>query len=445
MKNVLPIIILLFSVGLAAQEKLNLSLDEAIEFALENNRTVRNAENDIEIAKKQKWETTATGLPQIDVAVDYTNNLKQQVSLIPAEIFGGEPGTFEEVVFGTKHNVTAMATLKQKIFDGSYLVGLQSAKVYLEISKNDKKKTNLDVKKAVIDAYGNVLLAEENIRILEKNKEILEKNVYETQKTYENGLAEEESVEQLQITLAGVESDLSNNMRLRDIAYKMLNITIGADIDTEITLTDHLDDLAIENTIPGLAEQPLLIENNINYKIASNNQRAQELLLKNEKSKALPTLEGYINGGYLAFGDNFNFLKREQEWFGNSAIGLSLNVPIFSSLGRSAATQRMKIELEKAKNDLKETEQQLQLELQRARSDYQFVLEQYQNKKKSLELAERIERKNQVKFSEGMVTSFDLRQAQEQLYTAQQEYLQSMLDIINTKTDLEIVLHNANE
>lgn len=445
MKNILFIITLLLSVGLTAQERLNFSLEEAIQYALEHNRTVLNAENDIEIAKKQKWETTATGLPQIDATVDYQNNLKQQVSLIPAEFFGGEPGTFEEVVFGTKHNVNALATLRQKIFDGSYLVGLQSAKVYLEISENDKRKTDLDVRKAVIDAYGNVLLSEESIEILEKNKAILEKNLYETQKTYENGLAEEESVEQLQITLAGVESDLSNNIRLRDIAYKMLNITIGAPIDTEATLTDDLDDLAIKNTVPGLMEQQFVVENNIDYKIADNNKRSQELLLKNEKSKALPTLDAFINGGYLAFGDDFTFFNSDQEWFGNSMVGLTLNVPIFSSLGRSAATQRMKVELEKAKNNLKEAEQQLRLQQQQAKSDYQFAIEQYETKKRNLELAERIERKNQVKFSEGMASSFDLRQAQEQLYAAQQEYLQSMLDIINAKTELEIVLYNANE
>ncbi|MGS2739727.1 TolC family protein [Sinomicrobium sp. M5D2P17] len=445
MKNILPLLALLLSVSVMAQEKLSFSLDEAIAFALENNRTAMNAENDIEIAKKQKWEATATGLPQISITADYQNNLKQQVSLIPAEIFGGEPGTFEEVIFGTKHNVNTLATLRQKIFDGSYIVGLQSAKVYLEISKNAKKKTDLEVKKSVINAYGNVLLTEENIRILERNKEVLEKNVYETQKTYENGLEEEESVEQLQITLAGVESDLQNSVRLREIAYKMLNITLGAPIETDVTLTDDLDNLTIQNTVPGLVEAQFNIENNIDYKIADNNTKSQELLLKNEKSKGLPTLEGYINGGYLGFGNSFDFFKREQEWFGNSMMGLTLSIPVFSSLGRSAATQRMKVELEKAKNDLKETEQQLQLEIQQAKSDYQFSLEQYQTKKRNLELAERIEQKNQVKFSEGMASSFDLRQAQTQLYTAQQDYLQSMIDIINTKTELELVLHNANE
>ena len=134
---------------------------------------------DIEAANKQKWETIATGLPQIDASIDYQNFLKQQVSLIPAEFFGGNPGEFAEIIFGTKQTVNATATLTQIIFDGSYLVGLQSAKVFLEISKNAKEKTDLEVRKAVINAYGNVLLAEESVTILERNKDVLQKNLNE--------------------------------------------------------------------------------------------------------------------------------------------------------------------------------------------------------------------------------------------------------------------------
>ena len=107
-----------------------------------------------------------------------------------------EPGEFQEVIFGTEQNVNATASLKQLIFDGSYLVGLQSAKVFLEISKNAKEKTDLEVRKAVINAYGNVLLAEESLAILQNNINVLEKNLQETQKIYENGLEEEEKQEQ---------------------------------------------------------------------------------------------------------------------------------------------------------------------------------------------------------------------------------------------------------
>jgi len=441
MKTKLLLIIFLSSLLINAQDKTAFTLNEAINYALENNRTVKNAARDIETAKKRKWETTTMGLPQINASIDYQNWLKQQVSLIPAEFFGGAPGEFVEVAFGTKQTMSASATLSQLLFDGSYLVGLQSAKVFLEISKNAKEKTDLEIRKLVVNAYGNVLMAEESVKILERNITVLKKNLYETSKIYENGLTEEESVEQLQITLTGLDSKLKNTSRLKKLAYQMLNITLGLDVNTETKLTDNLESLTIQNTNLNLLDSDENIENTIDYKIAANDKHAKELLLKLEKSKALPTLSAFINGAYNGNSETFSFAQKNQKWFGSSLFGVGMNIPIFSSGLRSAASQRAKINLEKAEDNLTETEQQLKLQIASAKSNYQFAIEDYQNKKENLNLAERIEKKNQVKFFEGISSSFELRQAQIQLYTAQQQYLQAMLDVINKKTELETVLN----
>ncbi|WP_047548367.1 TolC family protein [Psychroserpens sp. Hel_I_66] len=434
--------LLMVSIGFSQEIPTNLSLQEAIDYALENNRQSKNAALDIEAAKQQKWETTASGLPQISASVDYQNFLKQQVQVIPAEFFGGSPGEFQEVVFGTKQSVNAFATLNQKIFDGSYIVGLQSAKVFLEISKNAKTKTDLEVRKAVIDAYGNVLLTEESVFILERNIAVLEKNLFETTKIYENGLGEEESVEQLQITLSSVKSMLNNTERLKTLAYQMLNITLGLDVYNTLILTDNLETLAENNMSLSLLETEGNPQNTIDYQIAENDTEAKSLMVKLEKSKALPTLNAFVNGGYSSFSDKFNFTNSSQPWFGSSLVGVNLSIPIFSSGMRSAATQRAEINLEKSKIDLTETEQKIKLEIASAKSNYQFAIEDYENKKKNLELAERIENKNQTKFFEGIGSSFELRQAQTQLYTAQQELLQAMLDVINSKAALETALNS---
>lgn len=436
----------MYNIVASSQEQQNytFSLQEAIDFALENNRNAKNAALDIEAAKKQKWETTATGLPQIDAAVDYQNWLKQQVSLVPAEFFGGNEGEFAEVIFGTKHNVNATATLSQLLFDGSYLVGLQSAKVYLKISENAKIKTDLEVRNAVINAYGNVLLSEEGLHIVLKNKKVLEKNLEETRKIYENGLAEEESVEQLEITLSNLNSDLNKLERLHDIAYQMFNISVGLGVNTNTTLTDSLETLTAKNISLELLEADDNVENTIDYQIAENEKVSKELLLKLEKSKYLPTLNAFINGGYAGFSDKFTFTNNNQDWFGSSLVGVSLNIPIFSSFQRSASTQRAQINLEKAEIQLTDIEEHLRLQIATAKTEYQYAIEDYENKKQNLNLAERIEQKNQTKFFEGIASSFDLRQAQTQLYTAQQEYLQAMLDVITKKADLETILNTPN-
>lgn len=450
MKKIISITFLIFAIAANAQESNTVektkqyyafSLEEAINHALVNNYTAINASRDIDAAKKKKWETTAMGLPQVNTSLDYTNNFELQKSLIPAEFFGGNKGEFAEVAFGTKHNMTARATLSQLIFDGSYIVALQASKTYLKYYENAKQKTQVETKEMVINAYGNVLLAEEGIAILEKNKATLEKTLFDTKETFKSGLIEEENVEQLQITLTSIISNLNYNKRLLDISYKMLKITLGIDINDDLKLTDKLDNLTIRNLDLSFNQDGFNVNNNINYQMAQNFEEQRELELKLQKSKALPTLSANVNFGYNAFGNQFEFFTRNQKWLNYSNLGMTLNVPIFSSLARTSRTQQAKIALEQAKTQLTETEQKLKLQYASAKSDYEFSIEEYETAKENLKLAERIEKKQQTKFTEGLSTSFDFNDAQRQLYDAQQKYLQSMVEIINKKASLEKVIN----
>ena len=429
-----------------SQEKVeqtaSFTLEEAIAFALENNYSAINADRDLIDARKQKWEVIASGLPQINGSVGYQNQLKQPISLIPGEFAGGEPGTFVPIVFGQAQQMNATATLRQQIFDGSYIVGVQATKSFLSYSDNNKEKTQLEVRKAVTEAYGNVLLAEESIAILERNKANLEKNLFETQKLFENGLGDEESVEQLQITTATINNQLNNAIRLNDITRKLLNLVMGIAIEAPTKLEQTLDELVLLQTDRALLDTELNIENNVDYKLALNLNEQRFFEWKLAKSKALPSLNTFINYGSSAFADDFNFFNSDQKWFDSSVWGVDLTIPIFSSGLRGASTKRAKLALEKAKTQLTEAEQQIRLQTKQAKSEYILAIEQYETAKDNLKLAERIENKNQIKYSEGLASSFELRQAQTQLYDAQQGYLQSMVEVINKKTELETILNN---
>lgn len=428
--------------GLAQEEKIQFSLEEAITHALQYNYQVINAGRDMQDAQKQKWEVIASGLPQINGAVSYQNQLKQPVAQIPGEFFGGEPGTFAEVVFGQPQQLIATATLRQQIFDGSYVVGVQATEAFLSYSKNNKEKTDIEVTKAVVQAYGNVLLAQESVLILEKNLENISQNVYEAEEIFKNGLGDQEGVDQLKITQTSLKNQLANAQRLEKITIQFLNLNLGLPIEQKTLLSDTLDDLTQKNLDFGLLEMPLTLENNVDYKLVTNLNQQRYYELKLAKSRALPSLNAFVNYGGQSFGDRFTFFNGGQDWFGFSTFGVDLNIPIFSSFRRDASTQRAKIAYEKAKTQLTEAEQQIRLQWENAKSDFVLVSEQYHNAKKNLSLAERIEKNNQIKFKEGLATSFELRQAQTQLYATQQEFLQSMVDVINKKTILETILNN---
>ena len=445
MKNKLILTLFFFASILQAQDKkesYSFTLQQAIEHATQNNYSAINANRDIEAAKQKKWETTTIGLPQINGTVSYLNNLQYtKQGVTGGGAFGGEPGSVSTIAFGTKHSANAGVTLSQLLFDGSYLVGLQSAKVYLKISENAKLKTNQEIKEIVINSYGNVLLADESIAIFEKNKVVLEKTLSDTKQIFKNGLIEEESVEQLQITLASVNSALANVKRQKTIAVNMLKLILGINLDNELTLTEKLDELTQKNVDLLLLQEEFKATNNIDYQIGENLQESKRLLLKYERSRELPSLGAALNYGYNAFENKFNFFSKDQKWNNFANLGVSLNVPLFSSFGSSAKKQQARIALEQATTKLTETEQNLKLQFEKAKSDYEFTIEEFATNKTNLKLAERIENKQQIKFKEGLSTSFNLSEAQRQLYTAQQTYLQSMVNVINKKATLEKLLN----
>ena len=433
---------LIFSaLAVRAQESFSFTLDEAVNYALEHNYTVRNAVLDIETAEKQKWEATSFGLPQIDGTIDYQNWIKQAVTFIPAEIVGGPPGEFEEVVFGAKQNMNATVTLNQILFDGSYIVGLQSANTFLKISNLAKEKTDQSIREAVINAYGTVLVSRETMSILEKNKAVLEKNLFETRALLENGFAEEQDFEQQQITLSNINNELNKATRLEFISKQMLNLTMGIPISQTVILAENLENLALRSSDSDIISSQFDLKNHIDFKIADNKVEFDELLVKLEKTKGMPSLNAFVNYSQFANNDNFIFFENAGDWFDSSLFGVSLKIPIFSSLQRSSRTQQAKINLKQSEIDRNQTSEQLKLQVSTAKNKYQFALDQFQTSSQNLILAERIAEKEQIKFFEGLSSSINLTNVQNQLFSSQQVYIQSILEIIYTKVELENALN----
>jgi outer membrane protein TolC len=421
-----------------AQETIprKLSLQQAINYTLENNYNFQRASNEIRIAEKRVWEETSAGLPQVNGSVDYQNNVKQPIILFP----DGDGG-FTPITFGTKQNLNAGVNLSQLIFDGAYFVGLKYTRTYLDTRENALEKTELVLRDGVISAYTNVLFTQEGVSILEENIALLQSNLKETQAFVEAGFAEEQNAEQLEITLANLENDLNRSYRLEEIGLKMLKLTLGMDINQSIELTDKLEDLLLTHIDLEILNQSLDLNDHIDYRIALNEQTGNELLVRLEKSKYLPTISAFANYQTVANNDQFQFFQADQQWFQSSVVGVSLQIPIFSSMQRSSRTQQAKIQLENSEINVLETGQELELNLRKAQSAYQFSLDNFATAKRSLDLAQRIERKENTKYFEGLSSSFDLTTAQNQLYSKQREYLQAISSIITSKSTLDNALN----
>ena len=440
MNKTLPLITLLFMFVTSAQE---LDLNGAIQLAKANNRSLQNANSDIKIAQQKRLETISSGLPQISLSANYNNAFEQPVSLVPGQYFGGVAGEYSAVTFGTSQSVSAGLTLNQMIFDGTYLVGLQASEIYLRISKQAYFKTEQAVEQATVEAYVNTLLAKAQLVFINQNLTLAENNLKEAQQVYTNGFIEEEKVQQLQLTVATLESALHYAKQMHAVAKNVLRYVMGMDLDEPLRLSSSLEGLVLE--MQNTADSPLSLTENIDYQIAQNDVRSKELLLKLERFKALPTIKAFLSGGYDGFGDNFDFTQPSQNWYGRAIMGVNLNLPVFSSFQAKAKRQQAKLSLNQSKNQAQNVAQEILLEESRMRNTVQFQLENVQTTAQSLKLAEDIARKNEIKFKEGLISGFTLRQIQTQLYEAQNSYLNAMQQLVVSKTKLSLLLNPVTQ
>ncbi len=425
-----------------AQEQAGFSLRDAINYGLSHNDKVLQARNNLLKARKKVWETTAIGLPQIDASAAYQNFIKQPVQLLPARIFNPQApdGTYIPVKFGTDQNMKWSAKLKQLIFNGSYLVGLQSSRTYKKITENALVKTRQKIKEAIVSAYGNALLTDESLKIMKKNIAVVEKNLFEVKQMYQNGLVEQTDVEQLQITLSNLKNQFDYLQRMKVVAYQMLNYTLGRLVDAPLHLTDTLDSLKEQSMQLDLLQKPFVPEKNIDYLMAKNQQKAKKLQLKYEKSKALPTIAAFVNYGKNAYNNSFDFFKDNQSWYEQSLFGITVNLPIFSSFGRSAKVKQAKLDYENARIAFAAKQKELTLKYHQTKAALEHSFKNYKVARQNMALAEKIEHKETIKFKEGIGNSFQLNQARMQLYQTQQQYLKSIIEIVNNKIALENLL-----
>lgn len=443
--KLLMLLMLCFNQIIAQDLPKRVTLEQAVTFGQENNRQILNASREVQRAYKERWSTIAIGLPQISASANYQNFLELPTSLIPAQFFGGKEGEFAEVQFGTPQTMDGGVTLQQLLFDGSYIVGLEASKVYLDISKNILEKTALEIKKNIVSTYSSVLLIEENILFLEKNKTNLSANLEEVRILYRNGFDEEESVEQLRLTLSGVETQLRYAQNTKNITLDMLKLLMGFPTESPLELVDNLEALTTEGLFDEKFESDSSLDNNIDIKIASSNLKSESLLYKYEKSKNLPRLAAFLSGNYTGNSQTFSFVNSDQKWFGTALVGVNLQIPIFSSFKRRAQTQKAKIAVEQAETTLEETQERINIEFQAALNEYELAVETYFTNKENLALANRIEQKNQSKYFEGMASSFELRQAQLQLYSAQNNYISAIQNVIQKKLNLETLLNTTDQ
>ncbi|MCY1721710.1 TolC family protein [Prolixibacteraceae bacterium Z1-6] len=434
-KYLLLLTIVFCSLVIKAQtEPMAFSLYEATQFAMEHSYILQNTNKDITTARKKVWETISTGLPQVSGTANYNMFLNLPVSLIPAEFVGGEPGTYIPVKFGQDYNSDFGLSVSQQIFDGSWIVGVSSAELYVNLARQAHEKTEIDIRDAVSQAYYMVLISERYKIVMEENLANTQKLYDETKVYYENGFREQQDVDQLKILLKTAENEVSRSERELKIANTVLKYTMGYQLEKKISLTDNLDIFVLPLV---KEESPVAFDYNqhIDYKLAISNFQVSEKLLKLEKSTFLPRVSAFYSYTKTSYSNEANLFK--EEWYPSSLVGLQASIPIFNSGEKHSKVQQAKIELEKAETDLKYAEITLQKDYITATAEMETAIDKFKNDQESRDLARSILDKTHIKFNNGMISSAELSQQETQYINAFQALVSSTMQLLQADLKLK--------
>ncbi len=430
--------------GQATADTLRLSLDEAIKLGLDGNLTLKNSHIDYLRAQKQVWEVTAVGLPQASVtgSFQYTPEVAEMpmqyvnTSGLPT---GSSPVVKDNVInmnipLGSKTSSTLDAQVTQLIFSGEWIVGLMAANTYENLQGQMVEKSTFQTKENIISAYNSVLVIEEAYNNLNESLLAIEKLYLDMQAMNREGLTEDTDVDQLKITYNNLQTSVVNLRNQVQTTYMLLKIQLGLELDTPVKLTNSLDQLVLLAPEAALITEAFDVTGSVDYQIALSQEKISKLQVSREYSKFLPTLAGYYAyHDILSGGGSFDFQSQH-------TAGLKLSIPILTGGARLATLSQAKLNYKKAQNSSKLAEQGLITEFTAVRNSYLSNYNNYINIKETMELSERVYKKNTIKYREGMLSSIDLTNSQNQYLNAQKNYFEAQLSLLNAKANLDRIL-----
>jgi outer membrane protein len=418
---------------------LKLSLKEAQEYAIQNNKLLINSRMEVEASKMTIWETISNGLPQISASAGYTDNIKLPVFLFP-DIFGPDPSKKVPITLGSKYNTSLAVQATMPIFSAPLYIVIETVKLAKKLAETSVKNTELDTREAVASAYYLILVSEESLKILQGNLSNLKETLKSTKSMFSAGMAESTDVDQMVSNVTMVENSSSSLERTIELNYNLLRFQLGVKAETKITLTETLTEIQETVKVEALLAEDFNYTNNISYKLTEGQAQLSALNLKSQKALVLPSLAGVYSKSLSGQGDRFS----PQGWTNSSLFGFQMTIPIIGSGQRYSKIRKAQIELNKAGNTKEMVAEQLLLQEKQLRYNLVNANLNYKSQKDNVEVSKRVYTSMENKFKQGMASSLELTQANSLYLQAENNYVSSLMNLLQTKLALDKLLNNMN-
>lgn len=407
------------TLGSVAQREL--SLVKAQTLGVENAFAMQRARIDVQVAARDVKELLATGLPQVSASFDVNHFLDIPTQVVPASSF--DPEAPEDLVlelsFGTTQTATAGFNATQLIFSGSYLVGLKASQVFADAKALAVDATEVETRRMVAEAYATALAAEANVETLDRALTLVKSSELELRALANEGLVESVDADQLQLTRQALEQQLSTGRLQAELAKQLLLFQCGLDVDEDVVLTDDLEVLT-KVAVPEAVQANL----NLTAIPALEEQRRYvalaELDVQNRRAEGLPQVAAFYSNSTQAFRDpEFPVLADQNNWYPSQIVGLSVNMPIWTSFGGKQRVEKAKLQVLTAESGLEQMESAARLEHANAKATFLDAQAALGTAKAQRDLANRILTRIESGHKEGVRSSFELNTAQNQLLEAE--------------------------
>jgi outer membrane protein TolC len=438
-KEVLTVLLLLLlACGIIQAQNtggdLKLSLKEAQEYALQNNKMIKSAKFTVLASKQDIWTTISSGLPQVSAGANLTDNLKLGVFVLS---MNGVPTI---ITMGTKYTLPVAVQASMPLFNAPYYIGIETSKLAKKMAESNLQSTETDTRQAVASAYYLILISEESLRILKENLSNLGETLKSTKVMYNSGLAEATDVDQMASNVTMMENSFSNLQNTIEMNYNLLRFQLGVKSDTRIILSESIDDLVKDINVEALLAQNFNPATNIQYDLVDKQEKLSALDLKAQKAMTLPSLSGIYSTSTSGMAMKMSDLK----WYPSSYLGLNLSVPIFASGQRYSNIQKAKINLEKARNTKEMVSDQLQMQDQQLRYNLENANIQYKSQKANVDVSKRVYSSMENKYKQGVASSLELTESNSLYLQAESNYISSLMNLLQTKLALDKLLNNMN-
>lgn len=404
----------------SAYAQQQVSLQEAIKQALQNKAEAKKAALQIKKAEYKIAEARAGALPQVTANAGLTYNPIIQESLLE---FGGQRIRAQ---LGQPWSSQAVVSVNQAIFDQRVFTGLKAAKSTREFYVLNAQLSNEQIIENVATAYYQVFVQEENLKTLNVSYTNTEKVRNVIKSLVDNGLAKGIDLDRTNVQLTNISANRQQLVNAVELSKNSLKFYMGVPIETDIELEEKM-----------IEPKPELIAGNVDLDTRTEVkvlQKNRELLQYNKKATEAylyPTVGLQANYGWAGQGSKFpltNGINNGVLWSDYSAIGLNINIPIFTGGATKSKIQQAEIDILDIDQDIQNTQLSLSLDYKNSVTNIENALINIESMKNNVTLAEKVQKDTQANYQYGLATLTEVLDSENALTNAKQNYTTALLD-----------------